>query len=57
MGISRKNMQNSKSLCQYKDKKKEQVMEMESAILRSLWWIIPAVLMVIVAVLEERCSK
>lgn len=27
MGISRKNMQNSKSLCQYKDKKKEQVME------------------------------
>lgn len=30
---------------------------MESAILRSLWWIIPAVLMVIVAVLEARWSK
>jgi len=30
---------------------------MESAILRSLWWIIPTVLMVIVAVLEERWSK
>lgn len=30
---------------------------MESALIRSLWWIIPTVLMIIVAILEERYSK
>lgn len=30
---------------------------MESAILRSLWWIIPTVLMVIVAIIERKYEK
>lgn len=32
-------------------------MIMESALIRSLWWIIPAALMVVLAVLERKWSK